>query len=171
MAYADLLTVQTLNTGDILTAACLTQIRNNGEFLINPPACSVFKAASVSVANNTLTQLVADSEIFDNDSMHSTSVNTSRITAQTAGRYLAFATVFFDVDADGIRNVKFRVNGTTTYECMQVPAVSATQGCIITGVRAIPMVAGDYFEVLVLHTAGAGLSTLLLEAGATFMTR
>src|SRR5678815_101030 len=98
MAYADPLTIQTLNVNDILTAAVMMCFRNNGEFLIDPPAFSVFNSTAQSVADATATALTADSESFDNAAWHSTGSNTSRATCTTAGRYLPFATVQYAAD-------------------------------------------------------------------------
>jgi hypothetical protein len=171
MAYVDIATLQTIAAGQPLSAATVSQIRDNGEFFIDPPACSIFNSAAQSVSDATPEALTANSENFDNDSMHSTASNTSRWTIQTAGRYLCFATVQFAADASGVRNVNFKVNGTTTHQCMQVPAVSAVNSCVVTAVRALTLAAGDYVEAFAFHTAGASLNATLLEAGATYLTR
>lgn len=171
MAYADLNTIHNPTAGQVPPASWGDQIRDNFEFLIDPPACSVYNSAAQTIANATTTSMTADSENFDNNSMHSTSTNTSRITFTTAGRYLCFATVQFAADVDGVRNVKFRINGATEYECVQVPAVSSVSSIVITATRAFVFAASDYVECRVSHTAGNNLSVTLLEFGATFLTR
>lgn len=171
MAYADLLTVQTLNTGDILTAACMTQVRNNGEFFIDPPAASVFNSAVQSISNNTTTALTANSENFDNASMHSTSVNTARITITTAGRYLFLATVLFANSATGYRRVSFRVDGATAYGGISGLVDAANVGARITAGRSLVLTAGQYVEVTCLQTSGGALDATLEEFVAIFMTR
>lgn len=170
MAYADLLTVQTLNAGDVLTAAAMQQVRANEEFFVDPPACSIFNSAAQSVANNTLTAMTADSELFDNDSMHSTSVNTSRQAIQTAGRYLLVATLSFAGDIDGPRYGSFRVNGTTSYDGLGIPS-GVTNTLVVTSTRAIVLAAGDWVEAMCLHVAGAALNVTLKEFFAMFITR
>jgi hypothetical protein len=172
MAYAALTTIQTLNTGDILTAACMQQVNANGEFLIDPPAASVYNNAAQSVANGSgsATALTANSEYFDNDTMHSTSVNTSRITATTAGRYLFVAQVQFAANATGNRRVGFLHNGTTTYQSALVGG-TGTNSTILTAVKLLTLAATDYVECTVWQTSGGNLDVTLLEYGATFLTR
>lgn len=171
MAYVDIATIQTYNPGDILTAAALDQIRDNEEFLIDPPACSVYGTASVSVPDATGTELAANAEAFDNDSMHSTSGSTTRITFQTAGRYEVKGTVEFAADPDGSRRVDFIYNGATVVECMNVASGSAISAVILSGSRDFIVSAGDYAELRVTHTAGAALNVHLREFAATFITR
>lgn len=169
MAYADLLTIQTLNTGDILTAAAMTQVRNNDEFLIDPPACSVFNSAVQSITNNTLTALTANSEFFDNAAMHSTSTNTSRITATTAGRYEVCAAVNWAASATGERLLEFFVNATTRYGAGVYPAPATVAQTV--GSRTITLAAGDYVECRVRQISGGALDATLLEFVALFRTR
>jgi hypothetical protein len=171
VAYVDLATIQATDPGDILTAAWCDQARDNEEFLIDPPACSVYNSTSVSVADATGVELSADTEAFDNDSLHSTSSNQTRITFQTAGRYTMKATVDFAPDVDGSRRLDFIYNGSTVVKCMNIASGSAISNATITGVRDFVVVAGDYAEVRVTHTAGAALNVQLLEFAATFITR
>lgn len=68
----------TIATGQPLPAAVVQQIRDNEEFLISPPVCSVFNSTVISVANaGGGTVMTHDSEKYDSDAMHSTSSNTS----------------------------------------------------------------------------------------------
>lgn len=171
MAYADLLTVQTLNTGDVLTAALMTQSRNNEEFLIDPPAASVFNSAAVSVASSvTLAALSADSENYDNNAMHSTSVNTSRITIQTAGRYEVGTVLSFAANATGNRATAFRVNGVTDYT-VDLRGGFGTNTNTISGSRTLVLAAADYVEVFTWQNSGGALNITLAEFYAIFRTR
>lgn len=172
MAYVDLATIQATDPGDILTAAWCDQVRDNGEFFIDPPACSVYHPASATLTNNTLTVLAANSENFDNDSMHSTVSNTSRITCQTPGRYLFIANITFDANATGGRLLDFAVNGTTlTGSGMQLPSPGSSAPINLSYARMITLAAGDYVETRARQVSGGGLVVTLIEFGATFMTR
>lgn len=171
MPYADLATIQATNPGDPLTAAWCDQVRDNEEFFVDPPVASVYNSAPVSVPNATETTLNANSESFDNDSMHSTGSNTSRLTIQTAGRYLFLATVQFAADADLQRNVKFRVDGTTSYEAIQVVSSLAGNSVVLPGIRCLSLAAGQYVETRVIQQAGSALDVTLLEFVAIFLTR
>lgn len=171
MPYVDLNTIHNPSAGGIPPASWGDQVRDNLEFLIDPPACSVYGSAAQSVGTSSTETMLANSENFDNASMHSTSSNTGRITATTAGRYLVFCTVVFDADADGNRRVDFRVNGSDAYKVFNLPAVSSVSESVLTGARALILNASDYVEVRVTHTAGNDLDVTLEEFGATFLTR
>lgn len=173
MAYADLATIQDTDPGDILTAAWCDQARDNDEFFIDPPACSVYASSGQTLTSTTgtPTALTADSEFYDNDSMHSTSTNTDRITINTAGRYQFFACVEFQADADGARFVEFMHNGTTRYFVEQIPPAGATLETIISGSRSIVCAVNDYVVVRARHNAGNNLSVELNEFSARFITR
>jgi hypothetical protein len=169
--YVDPNLVHNPTTGAVAPAAWGDVVRDDLEFLIDPPVCSVFNSTVQSVANNTVAAMLANSENFDNDAMHSTVSNTSRLTIQTAGRYLFIATMLFAIDVDGFRSVKFQVNGTgTIYESSRFPAVISNT-MVATGVRSLSLAAGDYVEAFAHHTAGAALDVTLLEYFASFETR
>lgn len=172
MAYTDANTVSNPTTGQPILAAWGDQIRTNQEFFVDPPACSVYASSAQSVATGASgVALTANSENYDNDSMHSTSTNTSRVTAQTAGRYLCIATVQFAANATGNRRVAFVVNGTTTHESTLIPAVQAVNSVVLTAPRSLVLAASDYVEVSVWQTSGGNLNVTLLEFAAMFQTR
>lgn len=68
----------------------------------NVPACRVFNNANQSVpdAGGGLSPVLFNTEYYDTDSMHSTSVNTGRITFNTPGVYSIGASVRFQGAAD-----------------------------------------------------------------------
>lgn len=172
MAYADLATVQATDPGDPLTAAWCDQVRDNEEFLIDPPFASVFNNAAVSVADNTITALTANSENFDNDALHSTVTNTGRLTVQTEGRYEFTCRVNFAADiTDGRRVLQLRKNGGTGITVASHRAVIDGNSQTLSGFLKDAMLAGDYIEVLCLHTAGNALNVTLQEFTAEFITR
>lgn len=132
----------------------------------------MFDSTGQTVADNTTTTLSADSELFDNDAMHSTVTNTSRITVQTAGRYDFTCRVNFQADiTDGRRVIQMRYNGTTTTTLLSVRAVVDGNSQTISGSMKAIMAASDYMEVRVLHTAGNNLTVTLQEFTALFITR
>ena len=172
MTYTDANTIHDPTTGQVIPAAWGDQIRANQEFFVDPPACSIYSATAQTVANGAATgvDLVAASENFDNDSMHSTSSATERITCQTAGRYLLVATVNFASNTSGSRRVAFLLNGATTYGA-SVAAPAPTNSTVLTAVRAIILVAGDYVTCNVWQTSGGNLDVTLVEFAATYLTR
>jgi len=169
--YVDLNTIHNPATGTIAPAAWGDQARDNLEFLVDPPFCSVFNSAAVSLADNTATAMLANSENFDNDAMHSTVSNTSRITIQTTGRYQFIGSVNFAGDADGVRQVAFRIDGTTTIPPSSQVGGTATGSIGLTLVANIALTAGQYVECIARHTAGNALNCILQEFSAMFITR
>lgn len=83
-------TVQTYTAGSRWRASDANTLANTDKaFWRAPPLCIVYATAGTTLtAAGTLYPITYDSETFDNDGMHSTSVNTSRLTAVTAGYYL-----------------------------------------------------------------------------------
>jgi hypothetical protein len=171
MSYVDLNTIHNPATGTVAPAAWGDQIRDNFEFLIDPPACSVYNSTSQSLVDNTTTTMTADSENFDNNAMHSTVSNTGRITAQTAGRYQFIGSLTFASNATGLRQIVFRIDGTTIITpTLQVAAVS-TGGTAVTFVADIVLAASQYVETQGRQTSGGNLATTLTEFSATWITR
>ncbi len=89
------------------------------------PACRVSNSANISIPHVTQTLATYDTENMDTDNMHSTSVNTGRITFNTAGIYLVQFTSRFETAADwqftyGALNANFggideHVDGTVSF--------------------------------------------------------
>lgn len=173
MAYVDISTLMTIAPGEPLPAAVVQQIRDNQEFLIDPPACSVYNTAAQSVPTGTNTALTADSETYDNDSMHSTASNTHRITAQTAGRYLFFASVEFAASTGGhYRDLLFVTSGSASFGRTMLPQVnSGSIATLVVSVGTRVLTVGEWVQVMVRHNAGVNLNVTLREFTALFLTR
>src|SRR5919108_3594221 len=69
--------------------------------LKEPPACMVYRTSNLSVANNTLTSVPFNVELYDTDTMHSTLANTERITFTTAGVYVVTFEAVWNKNATG----------------------------------------------------------------------
>lgn len=170
--YSDPNLTHNPSTGAVAPAAWGDIIRDDLEFLIDPPSCSVFNSAAQTLTTNVLTILTANSENFDNDAMHSTVTNTSRITCQTAGRYLFIANVTFVANATGGRLLDFVVNGVgLTGSGMQFQSPGSGSAINLTYARMITLAVSDYVETRVRQISGGNLDCTLVEFGATFMTR
>jgi hypothetical protein len=170
--YVDLNAIHTPATGTVPPAAWGTQIRDNDEWLIDPPYCSVFASSAQSVNDSTTTALTANSENFDNDGMHSTVSNTSRITATHAGRYQFIASVNYAAHATGTRQVAMRVDGSTIISPnVQVASAGGSFSTALTLVANIVLTVGQYVECVVVQRAGVALNCTLTEFSAMFVTR
>ena len=170
MAYLDLNSIQVTNPGSILTAAWCDQARDNDAFLYDRPNCSVYNNTTQSLTDDTSTALTANSENHDNDAMHSTTVNTARITAQTAGRYLFNGTVEFTANSTGRRLVYLRKNGGTANLLYSAAAPTSPTTAVGSFTKTYVMVAGDYIEVLANQNSGGALTVTLAEFVGINMT-
>jgi hypothetical protein len=173
MPYVDLNTIHNPATGTVAPAAWGDQVRDNDEFLIDPPAVSIFESSAQTVNNVTTTALISNEENYDNNAMHSSVTNTSRLTAQTAGRYLVWARILFAASTAGTyRQLSFRVNGTTEYLGMIVPFVNdASVSTLLSSSATVVLAATDYVECMARHNVNPSLNVTMLEFGALFLTR
>ena len=147
----------TKTDGDGFSAAEFNQnVRDNVEFLYEPPRCLLNHNLDQSIANNTITALSFNQEIADNDSMHSLLSNTSRVTVNTAGVYALTASVQFAGNTSGVRTVSIVMNGSDTL---------VTQDAENLGVNPIKLNVAtlyyldvnDYVEVRVRQDSGGAL--------------
>lgn len=153
-------TEKTWVTGDDITAALLNaHIRDNSQFLHQPPCCRVFNSANISVSNGAYNALTFNSERYNTDSMHSTAVNTSRITATTAGKYNAGGCIQYAAAAGGsIRAAAVRLNGLTIVGHMTTPSLGASASPQVNVSCDYALAAADYLELLAFQDSGAALN-------------
>lgn len=78
------------------------------------PACRAYNTANVALTATTWTTITLNSERYDNDTIHDTGSNTSRLTCKTAGVYAIVATVQTDSALGRYVGIRFFLNGTTT---------------------------------------------------------
>jgi hypothetical protein len=135
---------------NILDTNVVVQPPPGGDGMSKVDACRVYNSANISIPNSTFTALTFDSELFDNNNLHSTTVNPSRITIQTAGVYVVSATVEWAATTTSAssRYITFKVNGTTTiaYTELQTTASLPPRHSLST-IYALNL--GDYIEVFV----------------------
>lgn len=111
-----------------------------------------------SINNNSTTTLAFDSEDWDNDTMHDTVTNNSRITFTTAGKYAVSSYVQFASNGAGERYTDIRLNGTTVIATDSRMAI--TGGDISGNTLSFDYAfsAADYVEVRVFQTSGGSLA-------------
>lgn len=150
-------TPATKTAGDGLTAADWNAyVRDNQEMLHVPPRCLVDHDAVQSIPHATVTSVLFNSEVLDNDSMHSTTSDTSRITAKTAGLYTMAASVEFVANATGERVLSIVLNGSETLvtQAIDAPADPAR----INVATIYYMDVDDYVEARVYQTSTGALN-------------
>lgn len=121
------------------------------------PSVRVYNSANQSISDSTLTAITFDSERYDTDSLHSTSSNTSRLTASVAGKYLIFANLSFATNTTGYREFTVRLNGSTyVLDDTRVPVTGNRTIATISGIYQLA--AGDYIEAVVYQTSTVALN-------------
>lgn len=138
---------------------------------IEPPQARAFASAAVSIANGGTGQAVLfNSEDYDTDSLHSTSVNTSRMTVVHAGEYqvVGGAEWAAQATAAGIRQLMIVKNATTTLKKTKLKLSTTTwDGEAVAQTISVvcTLAAGDYVELWAYQTSGGALNLSAPAAG------
>lgn len=130
-------------------------------YLLAPVRFKGYASTAQAIANGSGagSVLTLDTEIVDSDGGHSTTTNTSRFTAQTAGLYAAMGSVCFATNGTGTRSLQVMLNGTTVPGSLgQFPASSVNGGTATTA-TTVQMNVGDYVELFTWQTSGSALNT------------
>lgn len=136
-----------------------TEVRDSFSRLRHRPMVRAARGSgsASSVSTGTWTTMTLPSESFDTDSMHSTSTNTSRITAQRKGFYLAFAEAGFEGNTIGSRRVRWAVNGSGTQTVATSPPISGDTFSMQSVLFAF-LDASEYLELQLLQDSGGSLN-------------
>ena len=120
-----------------------------------------FNTAAFALTSGTAAVITLDSERWDTDTIHSTSSNTSRLTATTAGKYQITGHAEFASNVNaGRRRLEILLNGATVIASEDCPFNTATPSdavrCSIT--THYNLSATDYVELRANQTASATLN-------------
>lgn len=121
----------------------------------------VYNSANISIPNNSFTALTFDSERFDTDSIHSTVVNTSRLTIQTAGKYIIVGQVRFAAAAGGRRQIRIFLNGATIISSVEPNVVAdGTANPKLIATTIYDLAVGEYVELEAFQDSGGAINVL-----------
>lgn len=120
--------------------------------ILSLPRAHVYRNSGLVIATGTDTLIPWDLAGYDNDGMWNVAVPT-RITIRTAGLWHVDAWCDWPAVA-GAKLMRIRVNGGTKFDG---PITQATPNQNASSV-SFQLAAGDYLEVLVNQTTGAGLA-------------
>lgn len=127
-----------------------------------PPTVEAYNTTNLSIANNTATTVTCNTELYDTDSMHSISSNTSRITFATAGLYIVNFVCAWNKNSIGDRVAWVRKNGSDasilSFESKRTGGSDLIVGHCVT--LEDTFVATDYVEGRVQQTSGGNLLLL-----------
>lgn len=117
----------------------------------------VYNSANITLTTGVVTLMTYNSERWDNDGIHSTSVNTGRLTCQTDGYYLIDGHLRWATNSTGQRTLNIKLNGTTF---IASASFDATAGSLPTSIGATTLyylVVGDYVEMFAFQNSGGNL--------------
>jgi hypothetical protein len=162
MAYADPQSTHNPATGTVAPATWGDAVRDALEYLArNKPHCHVYNASSISLTSGVATALTFDTERVDVGGLHSTAVNTGRITipAGEGGFYLIGGTCEFASNATGIRGLDIRLNGATYIA--RTKNLASSGGAHYAEVATLyQLAATDYVELVASQTSGGALNAV-----------
>lgn len=162
-------TTHTVAVGDKITAADEnTYTRDAISFLLAPPRCFLYQGTTATTAgtSGTAALVLWDAELFDTDSMHSTSTNTSRLVINATGLYDVKTSCYWAANATGYRQIEVRKNSAGsssggTQIAQFRAATSPTSSAWVGGDVDVSLTSGDYLECFVTQTSGGSLATVV----------
>lgn len=148
--------------------ALTTSIAANASLVTDGSSTIQWKATPRAVVTNTAAQTIPtatstvvtfDTESVDVGGLHSTSSNTGRLTCPAAGDglYAVKGFVSWVGNATGGRQIAIKKNGSTQYANVIVPG-NVTYGPSGGTSIDLPLVAGDYVELVVYQDSGGNLN-------------
>ena len=123
--------------------------------------CSAYNSTTQSVNDSAQTALTFDTEDYDVGAMHSTSVNTSRMTIPTGGTglYLVTANTSYAANAGSDRLITIYKNGSAWRKGPMFTPFNGTSAQTGLGVTAfMQLSAADYIEIFVFQGTGGALN-------------
>jgi parallel beta-helix repeat protein len=136
----------------------VTNVRRSNRGSTDAVSARAYNSGAVSTANTTWTAVTLNSERWDTRSLHSTSSNTERLTAPVAGHYEGKAYVAFAASAGGTaRQVRIRLNGTTTIAQASAPPLGAGNAVFVIVPFSYQLAAADYVHAEAWQDSGGAL--------------
>lgn len=120
---------------------------------------SVYRSTNQTITTATATAISFDTVVDDTDTMWVIGSPT-RLTINTAGRYIIFGNIEFEANGTGDRKVIIRLNGSTIIASLHIDATAPTHTEDIPIETMWTFAVGDYIELVVTHTRGANLNVL-----------
>lgn len=139
----------TLNTGSVVPSKFGTI-----------PGVRARNSGGTNISDSTLTPLTFDTNDYDNDSMHSTSTNTSRLVAPIDGVYEVTGDVIWHPNATGTRVLYITKNGSTDVAYTEVPVNSSGTDTGQQATTQVNLGAGDYVQLRAYQNSG---STIIIS--------
>ena len=149
---------------DLIDVNFNTEIRDSYLLLLNPPAASVRRSTSQTVASGSIVPISFDTVNFDTEDPATpfwSATNPTRLTITTPGWYecIGSAEESAPTTTAHIVSSGFRVNGTTMYNCSSVATNGTTFGSIdVCSNALIKLNAADYVEFWISQNKGSSIT-------------
>lgn len=161
MAYT---TDYTWLVGEVVTAAYLNKyLRDNMKWLsTDKPMCRAFHNTTQAVVTATSTDMIFNSNRFDNASIHSTSVNRERFTipSGSAGKWLFGGTILWAANGTGLRFADLFLTTAALNVGQQGGPADALFQTNVTCSTIYDPAAADYFTIRGYQTSGGNLNAV-----------
>lgn len=134
--------------------------KGTGRFIVDGKVigCALNNSGAQSMTNNAFTKLTFDTEEYDSDTMHSTSSNTSRITINTAGKYLfTFSCVCAGAAGGSQRRMDFLLNNSAQHGG-HISGVIGGNVLSMSGAIVRHMSVNDYMELYYYQDSGGAIN-------------
>jgi hypothetical protein len=146
-----------------LSGSSSQYLNGEGSFAALPDiGARVNNSTDITLSHNSITALTFDTEDWDTDTMHSTTTNTSRLTATKAGKYLVVGMVWFNTNGTGIRNIYIYKNGSVVAQTGENTCSSANS-TILNIVNFVDLAVNDYIELEAYQSSGGDLAVRALS--------
>lgn len=122
------------------------------------PFSRVSSSANQSIANTTATAIAFNGEDADNDAIHDTVTNNTRLTCRTAGVYHISGSVLWATGAGNYRQLKIQKNGATELISVSQPPVGGGNGTRQVVNATVELAVGDYVELIAQQDSGGALN-------------
>jgi hypothetical protein len=143
----------TLGTANGGTGGTLP-VANGGTGTAAVNACRVFHSVDQNVSSGSATELLFNSEVFDTAGMHSTSLNTSRITIVTAGTYVVIGHFQIRATTPGASEwaatIRLNGNANVARQAITYDAVAGDRTIELNVSTILDLAAGEYLELVAL---------------------
>jgi hypothetical protein len=124
------------------------------------PNARVFNSGTQTFTSGVNAAVTFNSERWDVGGFHSTSANTSRLTAPITGVYQITGYFGFAANATGYRRVFIKLNGGTLIAVQDVNATGAGSEAYLTINAFYRLVRGDYVELFAEQNSGGNLNSV-----------
>lgn len=142
------------------TSTDKTRLEGNGagsSAWVKASRARAYKSAAVqTLANNTLTAISLDAEVYDTDTMHDNSTNNSRLTCKTAGVYVITGQINYAANATSVRDAFIYVNGAAVATARGRDPENA--GAYIQVTTQYELAVNDYVQLYGYQVSGGDLN-------------